>query len=124
MALWLCAWRLFRALGCGGVGEVDYRSSFLMWGAVASALLRQSRDMAEALSEVFLVGSCALSEGRAHSLEILQYSLHCHPKVYITPHENCYHSTKDCYTIRGHKIKEIPLYKAKKKGRRPCDICY
>ena len=45
-------------------------------------------------------------------------------KVYITPHENCYHSTKDCYTIRGHKIKEIPLYKAKKKGRRPCDICY
>ena len=46
------------------------------------------------------------------------------PSVYITPHENCYHSTKDCYTIRGHKIKEIPLYKAKKKGRRPCDICY
>ena len=45
-------------------------------------------------------------------------------KVYITSHENCYHSTKDCYTIRGHKIKEIPLYKAKKKGRRPCDICY
>ena len=46
------------------------------------------------------------------------------PSVYITPPENCYHSTKDCYTIRGHKIKEIPLYKAKKKGRRPCDICY
>ena len=24
LALLLCAWRLFRALGCGGVGEVDY----------------------------------------------------------------------------------------------------
>lgn len=46
------------------------------------------------------------------------------PKVYITPHGECYHSTEDCYTIRGHKIKEIPLYKAEKKGRRPCDICY
>ena len=32
LALLLCAWRLFRALGCGGVGEVDYRSSVLMWG--------------------------------------------------------------------------------------------
>ena len=24
LALLLCAWRLFRALGCGGVGEVGY----------------------------------------------------------------------------------------------------
>ncbi len=47
-------------------------------GAVASALLRQSRDTAEALSEMFLVAPCALSEGRAHSLGLLQYSQHCH----------------------------------------------
>ena len=46
------------------------------------------------------------------------------PNVYITPHGECYHSSEGCYTIRGHKIKEIPLYKAEKKGRRPCDICY
>ena len=45
-------------------------------GAVASALLRQSRDTAEALSEMFLVAPCALSEGRAHSLRLLQYSQH------------------------------------------------
>ena len=32
LALLLCAWRLFRALGCGEVGEVGYRSSVLMWG--------------------------------------------------------------------------------------------
>lgn len=48
------------------------------YGAVASALLRQSRDVAEALSEIFLVAPCALSEGRAHSLGLLQYSQHCH----------------------------------------------
>ena len=30
LALLLCAWRLFRALGCGEVGEVGYRSSVLM----------------------------------------------------------------------------------------------
>ena len=47
-------------------------------GAVASALLRQSRDTAEALSEIFLVAPCALSEGRAHSLGLLQYSQHRH----------------------------------------------
>lgn len=47
-------------------------------GAVASALLRQSRDTAEALSEMFLVAPCALSEGRAQSLGLLQYSQHCH----------------------------------------------
>ena len=47
-------------------------------GAVASALLRQSRDTAEALSEMFLVAPCALSEGKAHSLGLLQYSQHCH----------------------------------------------
>ena len=47
-------------------------------GAVASALLRQSRDVAEALSEMFLVVPCALSEGRAHSLGLLLYSQHCH----------------------------------------------
>ena len=45
-------------------------------GAVASALLRQSRDTAEALSEMFLVAPYALSEGRAHSLRLLQYSQH------------------------------------------------
>ena len=61
LALLLCAWRLFRALGCGGVGEVDYMGG--RCGAVASALLRQSRDTAEALSEMFLVAPCALSEG-------------------------------------------------------------
>ena len=47
-------------------------------GAVASALLRQSRDTAEALSEMFLIAPCALSEGRAHSLGLLHYSQHCH----------------------------------------------
>ena len=47
-------------------------------GAVASVLLRQSRDVAEALSEMFLVAPCALSEGRVHSLGLLQYSQHCH----------------------------------------------
>ena len=47
-------------------------------GAVASALLRQSRYTAEALSEMFLVVPCALSEGRAHSLGLLLYSQHCH----------------------------------------------
>ena len=45
-------------------------------GAVASVLLRQSRDTAEALSEMFLVAPCALSEGRAQSLGLLQYSQH------------------------------------------------
>ena len=40
-------------------------------GAVASALLRQSRDTVKALSEMFLVVPCALSEGRAHSLGLL-----------------------------------------------------
>ncbi len=77
LALLLCAWRLFRALGCGGVGEVGYMVGFRC-GAVASALLRQSRDTAEALSEMFLVAPCALSEGRAHSLGLLLYSQHCH----------------------------------------------
>ena len=62
-------------LGCGGVGEVDYMVGFRC-GAVASALLRQYRDTAEALSEMFLVAPCALSEGRAHSLRLLQYSQH------------------------------------------------
>ena len=45
-------------------------------GAMASTLLRQFRDTAEALSEMFLVAPCALSEGRAHSLGLLQYSQH------------------------------------------------
>lgn len=49
-----------------------------VWGAVASALLRQSRDVAKALLEMFLIAPCALSEGRAHSLGLLQYSQHCH----------------------------------------------
>ena len=75
LALLLCAWRLFCALGCGGVGEVAYMVGFRC-GAVASALLRQSRDTAEALSEMFLVAPCALSECRAHSLGLLQYSQH------------------------------------------------
>ena len=48
----------------------------LRCGAVASALLRQSRDTAEALSEMFCLVPCALSEGRAHSLRLLQYSQH------------------------------------------------
>ena len=78
LALLLCAWRLFRALGCGGVGEVGYMAAVARCGAVASALLRQSRDTAEALSEMFLVAPCALSEGRAHRLGLLQYSQHCH----------------------------------------------
>ena len=77
LALLLCVWRLFRALGCGGVGEVGYMVE-LRCGAVASALLRLSRDTAEALSELFLAAPCALSEGRAHSLGLLQYSQHCH----------------------------------------------
>ena len=64
-------------LGCGGVGEVEYMVG-VRCGAVASALLRPSRDVAKALSEIFLVAPCALSEGRAHSLELLQYSQHCH----------------------------------------------
>ena len=49
-------------LGCGGVGEVDYMVG-VRCGAVASALLRQYRDTAEALSEMFLVTQCALSGG-------------------------------------------------------------
>ena len=65
-------------LGCGGVGEVWATWVGFRCGAVASALLRQSRDVAEALSEMFLVAPCALSEGRAHSLGLLQYSQHCH----------------------------------------------
>ena len=81
LALLLCAWRLFRALGCGGVGEVDYMSRGRC-GAVASALLRQSRDTAEALSEMFLVAPCTLSEGRAQSLGLLQYSQHCRYDFY------------------------------------------
>ena len=51
LALLLCAWRLFRALGCGGVREVGCMVE-VRCGAVASALLRQSRDVAEALSEI------------------------------------------------------------------------
>lgn len=84
LALLLCAWRLFRALGCGGVGEVGYTWVGVRYGAVASALLRQSRDTAEALSEMFLVVPCALSEGRAHSLGLLQYSQHCHRSLIQT----------------------------------------
>ena len=53
-------------------------------GAVASALLRQYRDTAEALSEMFLVAPCALSEGRAHSLGLLQYSQYCHRSLIRT----------------------------------------
>ena len=53
-------------------------------GAVAGALLRQSRDVAEALSEMFLVAPCALSEGRAQSLELLQYSQYCHRSLIRT----------------------------------------
>ena len=45
LALLLCAWRLFRVLGCGGVGEVDYMVG-VRCGAVASALLRQSCEVA------------------------------------------------------------------------------
>ena len=48
LALLLCAWRLFRALGCGGVGEVGYIGRGRC-GAVTSALLRQSLDTAEAI---------------------------------------------------------------------------
>ena len=76
LALLLCAWRLFRVLGCGGVGEVGYMAAVARCGAVASALLWQSRDAAEALSDMFLVAPCALSEGRAQSLGLLQYSQH------------------------------------------------
>ena len=77
LALLLCAWRLFVRFG------VEEWERWTTWGgvrcgAVASALLRQSRDTAEALSEMFLVAPCALSEGRAHSLGLLQYSQHCH----------------------------------------------
>ena len=71
MAAFSCAW-VWRS-GRGGLHGTELRC-----GAVASALLRQSRDTAEALSEIFLVAPCALSEGRAHSLGLLQYSQHCH----------------------------------------------
>ena len=60
-------------LGCGGVEEVDYMVG-VRCGAVASALLRQSRDVAEALSDMFCLAPCALSEGIAHSLGLLLYS--------------------------------------------------
>ena len=71
MAAFSCAW-VWRS-GRGGLHGTELRC-----GAVASALLRQSRDVAEALSEMFLVAPCALSEGRAQSLGLLQYSQHCH----------------------------------------------
>uniref|UniRef100_UPI0040268D88 hypothetical protein n=1 Tax=Alloprevotella sp. TaxID=1872471 RepID=UPI0040268D88 len=41
LALLLCAWRLFRALGCGEVGEVGYMDRGYMWGGgkrLASAI--------------------------------------------------------------------------------------
>ena len=38
-------------------------------GAVTSALLRPSRDTAEALSEMFLIAPCALSEGERIALD-------------------------------------------------------
>ena len=63
-------------LGRGGVGDVWATWVGFRCGAVASTLFRQSRDTAEALSEMFLVAPCALSEGRAHSLRLLQYSQH------------------------------------------------
>nr|DAJ59934.1 MAG TPA: hypothetical protein [Caudoviricetes sp.]DAW41784.1 MAG TPA: hypothetical protein [Caudoviricetes sp.] len=46
MALLLCAWRLFRVLGCGGVGEVWATWVGFRCGAVASTLFRQSREVA------------------------------------------------------------------------------
>ena len=71
LALLLCAWRLFRALGCG-VGEVDYMVG-VRCGAVASALLRQYRDTAEALSEMFLEPhALCLPPEKAHGAEHLR----------------------------------------------------
>ena len=65
---------------CLCVGEWERWATWIgvICGAVANALLRQSRDTAKALSEMFCLAPCALSEGRAHSLELLQYSQHCH----------------------------------------------
>ena len=52
---------------CLGVEEWERWATWVGFrcGAVASALLRQSRDTAEALSEMFLVAPCALSEGKS-----------------------------------------------------------
>ena len=58
MVAFSCAW-LWRS-GRGGLHWGGVRC-----GAEANALLRQSRDTAEALSEMFLVAPCALSEGKS-----------------------------------------------------------
>ena len=71
MAAFSCAW-VWRS-GRGGL-----HGAGLDVGAVASALLQQSLDTTEALSEMFLVAPYALSEGREHSLGLLQYSQHYH----------------------------------------------
>lgn len=49
--------------------------------------------------------------------------IECNPTVYVTPYGECYHSSENCYTIQGHRIKAIQLYKAERQGRRPCEIC-
>ena len=59
LAFLLCAWRLFRVLGSGGAVEVDYMETDDRGGAMAGALLRQSRDVAGVLAEMFLP-PCAL----------------------------------------------------------------
>ena len=60
MAAFSCAW-VWRS-GRDGLHRAELRC-----GAMASALLRLSRDTAEALSEMFCLAPCALSEGIAHN---------------------------------------------------------
>jgi len=65
-----------------GVAEADCLGAGVATsGAVAGALLRQSRDVAGAIVGDVLVAPCALSEGRAHSLGLLQYTLALSPLI-------------------------------------------
>lgn len=47
-------------------------------------------------------------------------------KVYYVPGSSyAYHCTKHCYTLaRSRVIKGITVKKARKKGLRPCKVCY
>ena len=73
---------VFRALRCGGrSGGGLHGSGWGSGGAMAGALLRHSRDVAKAILGDVLITPCALSEGRAYSLELLQYTLALSPLI-------------------------------------------
>ena len=70
---------VFRALRCGGrSGGGLHGSGWGSGGAVAGALLRQSRDVAKALSEMFLSPRALCRKAERIALDFCSIRLHYH----------------------------------------------